>query len=1475
VAARKPGELAWSELADAVWLTLATQSAWQRHASVPSSSVVGRPSERPSPAPLAETQNQTVTDDLPAPSVAVADEWLDFRENVSEDADQGHREPPVGPGRGTDTQGVDDRPSPPVSPQPRPSSISLDMVRALRPLKRRVPSRWDDETILDEDATAERAVQDGLWLPVTVPRQTRWLDLTLVIDTGPSMALWQPAVQAFTVLLEQLGAFRTIQRRLLDTRSGLLLRGGTPGTAVRSPGELVDTSGQRVLLVLTDGAGAGWQHESLSPILAQWASAMPVALVHLLPQRLWSRGRLGLCRARLASPRPLAPNREWQFELPDTWLDDETTGGHGIPVPVLELRPRWLARWARLVTGGRGHPTDAVVLLTGEGTQQDANADDPDNEYEHLADRGEPSARERVLNFLGRASPLSFRLATLLAAVPVSLQVARAVQAEMVPESGPDHLAEVFNSGLLHPAGDAGSDSWHTAMFDFPDTVREMLLSGARRSETAQVAQMVVDRFADRIPGISHLGDAIADPDTAPEPISRPGEVRHVEIERAVMRALSGPYLPRARRLETISAKPIPATTRSGANAGRATNESTTYSSIGRVSNTMSEASRGTGSKVESADPPAQARPYPVVAVAPSRDTGDDPGRMAAQDPAADFVPLIHQGDTEGVPPVWGDVPPRNPIFTGRDELLSQLRRQLTSGGTTAILPATLHGMGGIGKTQIATEYVYRHLQDYDLVWWIQATQMAQVRAAFTDLAHSLRLPGGAEANTAVPAVREALRVGKPYRRWLLVFDSAESPEAVRPFFPSNGPGEIIITSRNPDWVGVARPLEIAVFERGESIELLRRRGPDINDGQANALAEKLGDLPLAIAQAAAWLAETGMSATEYLRLFDEKVAEILDASAPNDYEVSLAAAWNVSFDALADRNPAANQLLQVCAFFAPDPISRSIFTGVRGVSIAPELDAALRDPIRLGRAIRDINRYGLAKIDHRTDALVLHRLVQLVLRDRMAPQRRAEMRHAAHLLLANLDPTNPETSTLWPQYQAILPHAYASGVVECEDPWVRELALNLMAFLFAWGDHEEAARLATQAHDLWSDTLGEGDPQTLEAAHRLGIYLWELGRYDEAARLNQRTLQLRRGVSGENSEETLNVQANVLLDLKAKGDFLEARRLSEEIYTRARGLLGEEDPVTLTAAHNHGVSLRLVGDYHAARKLDEETYNRRVEVLGYDRPESFSTYTAIVLDRREAGEYAWARLEQEKLAERAIGMFGEDGATTARRRSALAASRRKDGDHPGALALSGPTLERFRLRYGDDHPTTMSAALGHSVDLRYSGDLDAARKLGEQTFDRFRRGFGERHPHTLAAAVDLAVTLRLLGDPAAARQIDERSLEAFRTVLGPDHPYSIVTAINLASDLAALGESEAALALGTETLERAERVLGDRHPTMLAATANLVLDMRAAGHVNEAETAYADALHRFRRIFGETHPATIAAAGGTRADCDIDTLPI
>ncbi|SEF26728.1 Tetratricopeptide (TPR) repeat [Amycolatopsis pretoriensis] len=1409
------GQLSWSEVADAMWLA----------------AVLGprapRPEEEPEPSPRPRTPESP-----PEPPRPVRDP--EPRADPPSAAEAG---PAAGPRPrslarepGREIGGGGSLPGTlwnALARKPSTMPGGPDILRALRPLKQLRPSSREDDLELDEDLTAEQAVQDGLWLPVLKPAPTtRVLDLTVIVDAGTSMALWEPEVTAFLKLVQQLGAFRTVRIRYLETEARAtdgslapVLRGGTPDAPQHSVAELLDWYGDRLMFVLTDGAGEAWRRDLVSPLLAQWSRAMPVALVHLLPQHLWKKTGLPLHRAMLTTPGPFRPNGRYGFELPDAWMtmaDPEKAVAGAVPVPVLELDGRWFGWWVRLVSRSVGEPVPGTVLLARDQPLVETSDDEP------AAPR---SAEERVRRFLGVATPSAFRLATLLAAVPVSLPIARYVREELVPEAGTSHLAEVFTSGLLGPPS-AGGGTGNEAVFEVPVAIREALLAAGRRADTVRVVAVTGERFGERHPVLLRIADALADPDRA----ALPGETGEVSLERVVMRALSGPYARRAERLRE------------------------------REQELVAAQGEREAAKDENGSAPALV------------DKGVPDERLVAdvREEAATSLRRIRRITTDA-PVVWGAVPARNAEFAGRRELLDRLGASLRSTRC-----AVLHGPGGLGKTQIAVEYIYRQLRDHDLVWWVSAPEETQIRASLTVLARHLRLPGAEETLTAVPAVLAALRAGRPYRRWLLVFDAADQAELVRPFIPAGGPGRTIVTARDTPRDFPADSISVGRFARAESIELLRRRDPAVSDADADALARRLGDLPIALAQAAAWRAETGIPVGEYTRLLEEKVTEILDTlPRPSDDEISVAAAWNVSFDGLAARSPAAHQLLQVCAFFAAEPISRSLFAGVRGVSIAPELDTTMEDPVLLDRALRDINRCRLAKLDHRSGTLLLHRLAQLALRARMSDETRARMRHGAALLLANLDPNDPETAPLWPRYQMVLPHLRHAGLIDCDDPWVRRLLLNLMKFLYFSGDHAGSLALAEEAVAAWSDRYGAEDPQTLAASEHLGFVLWVLGRYEASSEVSRRTLRLYRRTVGPDSEQAMRAEITVAVGLKAGGSFFAARDLNRQTYEKVRSLVGDDDPIALRAAHDLVVSLLLAGDYEQARWLSEDTYERRSELLGYDNWETISSLNIMIICRRELGDYSWARIEQEKVVERVRGLFDSETDGVIRRDYHLAVAQRKDGYHEASLNLSGSALERFRLKYGSNHPNAMACALAHAMDLRNAGDFRESLALGEQALALYRGSLGDRHPHTLAAEVDIGVTLRLSGEPANALARDERALNGLRDRLGPAHPHVLACLINTANDWSALGDVPRSLRMNTETLARLRRALPDNHPTALAARLNRALDLERLGRIREAVSQHQEVLGAIGRVLRRGHPAIAAAEEAERAECDIDPMPL
>ncbi|MFJ2345420.1 FxSxx-COOH system tetratricopeptide repeat protein, partial [Streptomyces antimycoticus] len=1124
----------------------------------------------------------------------------------------------------------------------------------------------------------------------------------------------------------------------------------------------------------------------------------------------------------------------------------------------------WMANWARLVARPSARGEDTMALLPGAPA-------------ERWEPEPEPSAWDRVFRFRATASPSAFRLASRLAAAPLNIPVMEFVQGIHQPEGSPGDLAEVLLGGLLRKVGTADPLDETGIGYEFHDGVRELLLSAGMRDESLYILGSVLDRLGRRWKPLLMLRDLLNHPSGPVHDLPKTERLLpYIRLQEQVYQALSGPYLEGARSFRALVVA-HQALARSGESRPDPVEDA---SHRGRYA--VSEALAMTDSTTPRTDPLSQAddSPSPPAHGTPGSAAEHLRGTFVSVT-AARSLPAVEERQAGEPPSIWGNVPPRNNNFTGRQTLLDTLHERLRSEGTAAVLPEALHGLGGVGKSQIALEYVHQHAADYDAVWWIPAERPEQIRQALVQLADRLGLRAGMEANTAVPSVLDALRTGRPCRNWLLVFDNAEELETVRPFFPAGGPGRILVTSRNAQWSRAARTVEVDVFEREESIELLRRRGPELPRDQADRVADALGDLPLAIEQAAAWLTETGMPVDEYLQVFEDERAdvstrrnELLAAGVPVDYPEPVAAAWNMSLRRLAETHPGALQLLQMCSFFAPEPISRRLFSGVRGVSLSPELSEVLQDPIKLGHAIREINRYALIKINHRSNTIEMHRLVQAVLIGQMSTQQQADMRHSAHVLLAFGDP-NDVAPPNWGRYADLLSHVRASRAMECDDKWVRQMVRNLVRFLFIWGDHEGALELGNQVRRNWVETLGEDSPETLAVSRTLGHVLTVLGHFKEARELNRRTLELQRASEGDDHENTLVTQGAVAVDTRYQGDYARYLELEKNRWIRTQRLFGDEDPYSIGAANDYAVALRATGNYAQARQMDEEARRTAGLVLGEDALLTILVEANLSIDVRESGEYLAARDMLEQTCARVRRVLPQNAPVGVYALRNLAVARRKAGDHEGALDLSREVLERYQLRYTEPNINITTTALNLSMDLRQTADLEGARELGRKCLDDMRAALGERHPATLSAAVDLAVTLRLLGETDEALVLNKETLLVLVEQLGADHPVALTCAINMASDHYTLADYQEAHELDTETLATCRSKLGEDHPTTLACAVNLSGDLRALGEGRQAEELHQDALGRMRRVLTAGHPATVAAARGIRADCDVEATAV
>jgi Tetratricopeptide repeat len=1243
---------------------------------------------------------------------------------------------------------------------------ALAVQRALRPLHRRSASRT--ESVVDEEATAEVIADTGIWLPQCHPALQRWLDVALVVDESQTMSIWQPVVAEFRTMLERQGAFRDVRTwRMSMAGPGGPVRLRADGSpSARDPAVLAAGGSPRLVLVISDCVHRAWADGRVGAVLESWGSAQPVTLIQPLPQRMWSRHCPPFTPVLIRPDGPAAPNT--RLAVRPRTVPGLDLSALGVPVPVVEMEPRWLGPWAELVARPGPDWSAGVVMFTRQPGGHQARPG--------TAQPVPAQPLDAVLQFQASVSPTAFRLASFLAAAPLSLPIMRLVQHVMLPESRPGHLAEVYLSGLVQPVEPSAAGVFAVG-YDFRPGVRELLLSALSRTEVLRVAAEVSRFVSDRLGSPVDFRALF----TTHSRLGRlPAGERFTSVARHVLQALGGSYADIAHH----PAEPAHTLPRSATELHRFT-----------------VPSHRPGETVTTSQPESGGRHEPP----------------AAEQPA-----------------IWGGVPARNPNFTGREQLLLDLRAQLGR-RTSVLLPQALHGLGGVGKTQLAVEYVHRFATDYQLVWWISAEQVPLIRSSLAELGSRMGLAAEDDASGTIRNVLEALRQGRPYARWLLVFDNADAPQAVEEYLPYPT-GHVLITSRNPMWANQAQALEVDVFSRAESIQFIQHRGRDISMPDADRLAEALGDLPLALEQAAAWQRETSMPVPDYLQLLGERMAELLSENAPADYPRPVAATWGLALDQLTEQWPAAAELLRLCAFFSPEPIAERLLTAGRVLNLPDLLGQVLRDPVEFSRAKRDIGRYALARSNPAEKTIQVHRLIQRVLRDQLTAGQRHDYRAIVHQLMYAADPGDPDDQGNWERLAEISNHIFGSDLISAETAQGREVVLDIIRYRYERGDYQSCRELGEATVLAWWQALGADDEQTLVAVRELANAWRALGMTEEAREYTRDTLERMRAVFGDDHEHTLSTARGYAADLRLLGDYPAARTLDEEILPNFRRVFGEDHLQTLRCANNLGVDLRLAGDFYAALELDEDTLDRSRRYLGADHKHSLHCAGQLVKDLRGTGRYDDALGLLEEILPIYESRLGPEHPDVVIVRLGGAATMRRAGRYQEGKAEAERCLKLYRARFGDRHPDTISAMTILAELLRCLGETEQARTLSQTAADLAREVYEGNNVVPYLFDNNLAIILRAEGDLDRARLLDERAREEIVAETGLDHSYALCVSANLASDFFLAGDHERARELDADTLERSIRVRRDEHPLTLGCKANLGLDLRALGDVTAGE---------------------------------------
>ena len=513
-------------------------------------------------------------------------------------------------------------------------------------------------------------------------------------------------------------------------------------------------------------------------------------------------------------------------------------------------------------------------------------------------------------------------------------------------------------------------------------------------------------------------------------------------------------------------------------------------------------------------------------------------------------------------------VPQRNLNFTGREDILALLRGALTS-GEIGMWKQVLTGLGGKGKSQIAAEYAYRHQEDYKLICWLRSEEPVALAANYASLASELDLPekGSADQTAIIAAVKRRLGDNSG---WLLIFDNAGNLEEIEQYLPREDTGHAIITSRNPNWGGACGVIPIEVFERKESIEFLLKRTTQTDEETAGKLADALGNLPLALEQAGAYIEESVISLADYLKLFQEQRNDILKRGNPVDYPDTIATTWDISFKAVQAKSADAIDLLKLLAFMAPDEILRSIL--IEGTSELPEpLSSTIKDGIRLNESMAALRRYSLISITD--DLLSVHRLVQAVMLDRLAEDEKKKWAEAAIRMVNKAFPFDSDDVATWPICSSLLPHALTTAKFAEELDVARDTTGRLLnqigLYLKGRAEFIKAKKNFERALEIGEKAYGKDHTQVAIYANNLGSVLKDLGDLQGAKKNYERALEIDEKAYGKDHTQVAIDFNNLGSVLKDLGDLQGAKKNFERALRIFQDRLGEDHPSTRTVGSN------------------------------------------------------------------------------------------------------------------------------------------------------------------------------------------------------------------------------------------------------------------------------------------------------------------
>ena len=424
---------------------------------------------------------------------------------------------------------------------------ALEIGRSLRPLMRKVPSRI--KFVLDEENTAQQIAENDVWIPVLKPARERWLDLVIVVEENRATVVWEETINEFRKLMERHGAFRNVYTWNLRTNDGKpqffhQQRKATKKQRSRSPKELLEPNGRRLILLISDCISSLWWEGEIHNLLELWSKQVSVTILQLLPEQLWERTVLDLgISVSLSAIEPGLPNSQLTIHDFPFWLEEKPNQALKLPIVILE--PESLEYWAKVIAGTGNIDTVGILFMPNWKELK------PTDKLSSSQTTKDPELL--VNNFYNSASPLARRLANLMSSAPVSIPVIHLIQEKMLPPPRkPIILAEIFMSGLLEPKLISKENQPEKWQYDFVEGVREVLWRSVRLTEIEAMFKAVSEYICQKA-GISIRSfPALLFPNSDLDEKTKAEIFPFAEINQQVLRQLGGDYAKLAEQLNPV-----------------------------------------------------------------------------------------------------------------------------------------------------------------------------------------------------------------------------------------------------------------------------------------------------------------------------------------------------------------------------------------------------------------------------------------------------------------------------------------------------------------------------------------------------------------------------------------------------------------------------------------------------------------------------------------------------------------------------------------------------------------------------------------------------------------------------------------------------------------------------------------------------------------------------------------------------------